>query len=135
MQVVLDLIGTLIAIVLGMLLMFFAMIVISVNMGYDDFPPGLMQLFLYAVPCGLIGMFLVRPPMIGWYRSNIFITSGRGAADLLWKSIVRKIGFEMTIFFVAVVVGSLGGAVIVVLFVLGKAVAKVAARRKASQTV
>jgi hypothetical protein len=72
-------------------------------------------LLTYVVVTGFIGLSVVRPPLIGWYRSQWWFIRGTGPVDILFKQIGFRLGFEFFIYGVSCVFGALGGFLWVVL--------------------
>jgi len=67
-----------------------------------------------------MGLALVRPPLMRWYKSQGFLIFGSSIVDILLKQVSYRVGFELFIFALACVVGSLGGSIIVLLRLINR---------------
>lgn len=68
-----------------------------------------VALMSYVLISGLLGLVIIRPPLINWYKSGSWFIWGSGPVDILFRQIGFRLGFEFFIFAVACIVGSLGG--------------------------
>lgn len=65
-------------------------------------------ILIYVLIAGFISLRIVRPPFINWYKSSIFIISGKNPIDILLREIGYRILFELFVFAISCLVGSLG---------------------------
>lgn len=72
-------------------------------------------LVVYALVCSYWGLKIVRPPLMNWYSNQTFFVAGKGPVDILFKQIGMRISIEFFGFVLAVAVGSLGGAIYLIL--------------------
>jgi hypothetical protein len=87
----------------------------------DGVPLWVFILAAYVFVCGLIALPLVRPPLMEWYRSSDWFIFGTGPVDILLRQVGFRLGFELFIFGISCVIGSLGGAIYAVSRRLGGA--------------
>ena len=80
----------------------------------DAVPTWMFVAVAYAFVAGLIALPLVRPPLIEWYRSSTWFIFGSGPVDILLRQIGFRLSFELFIFGISCVIGSLGGAIYVI---------------------
>ncbi len=76
---------------------------------YNRHPTFYNWLAGYILVSGLFALLLVRPPLMRWYRSQIWLVTGTGPVDILFRQIGFRVGFELFIYAIACLVGSLGG--------------------------
>jgi len=50
---------------------------------------------------GLLDIFIVRRPLMAWYRGGWWYIRGAGPVDILLKQIWYRLGFEVFIFFIS----------------------------------
>jgi uncharacterized protein len=81
---------------------------------YGRHPLFVKGLAAYVLIAGLLGLAVVRPPLIDWYRSQIWIMGGSGPVDILFKQIGFRLSFEFFTYALACVFGALGGWLLVV---------------------
>ena len=74
----------------------------------------------YVLISGFLCLVIIRPPLIGWYRSQRWFILGTGPIDILFRQIGFRFGVEFFIFCMACLIGSLGGN-LVAIFKLFKA--------------
>jgi len=74
-----------------------------------------IALLVYIGLSGLICWPLVRRPLARWWNSQFILIGGSGVIDLLGKKFAYWVGFELVVFIISCIVGSLGGWIYVVL--------------------
>ncbi len=67
---------------------------------------------IYVVLSGLLALTFVRPWMIKWYKNQVFMVNVRNAEEAFIGHLGRRLFFELFIFAVACVLGSVGGNII-----------------------
>jgi hypothetical protein len=87
---------------------------------YRRHPVALNWLAGYILVSGLFGLMLVRPPLMRWYRSQVWLVAGTGPVDILLRKIWFRLGFELFIYAIACVVGAIGGWLLVFFMRRGK---------------
>lgn len=72
-------------------------------------------LLTYVGLSGLVALTVVRPPFARWWNSQLILVSGSGLTDVLLRRLGYRIAFELFVFAMACIYGSLGGWVYVLL--------------------
>jgi|CXWL01.1.fsa_nt_gi hypothetical protein len=69
----------------------------------------------YVLFSGILGLAIVRPPLIRWYKSQTFLIGGKGPVDILLKQVGYRLGFEIFVYALSCIVGAAGGWIYVLL--------------------
>jgi hypothetical protein len=69
----------------------------------------------YVMISALLGLRIVRDPMIRWYGSQDWYTFGKSATDVFFKNVSRRIGFECLIITLSCVISPIGGWLVSIL--------------------
>ena len=72
-------------------------------------------LIAYIVISGLMMFGDVRRLLMRWYRSQVWLVSGNGVLDILFKQIGYRLTVELFAFIVACIVGSIGGNIWIIM--------------------
>ena len=75
----------------------------------DDISGWTIVLWIYVLIAGFITWSTVRRPLINWYRSSVWLVSGKGPIDILLKQVGYRLTFELFIFGLACAFGAFGG--------------------------
>jgi hypothetical protein len=74
-----------------------------------NYPTLFLILLAYVGLSGLVGLTVVRPPLARWWNSQFILVSGPGLADVLLRQLGYRLAFELCVFAIACIYGSLGG--------------------------